>query len=189
MDAESRRSLRLFNERAARLRGSRFLAEVEQATSVSATFKWEAGGSLETSSTMPDREAVEAFALTFRLFLQNNERVSIRRIAEIYDQPWVGIDVAARFRRARTSLNEFLDEPTFIIFNNRRLTRRNVVDVFLYGDLAHTEKSAEFEAWRTAIGGTPLFELVLVDAFIGTFNFITWTSSLNESLIGETQPA
>jgi hypothetical protein len=160
-DADRRR-LELYNEQAEVLLGSRFAAVMfGQMTGV--TLSWEEGGPLEATVKGPDDEAVRAFTLTFRMLFRNGDGISFREIAEIYDAASVPAALREDCRWAREAMNQFLDGPTMFEVNQERITRRRLVEVFLYGGIAHMnpEKRKAYELWR----GNPVLFAMMENEF------------------------
>jgi hypothetical protein len=53
-----------------------------------------------------DQDEIDAFVLTFRLFTQDNDRISLRNLSVIYASDWLqGRNVRECFEDARKSLN------------------------------------------------------------------------------------
>jgi hypothetical protein len=100
-----------------------------------------------------DQDEIEAFVLTFRLFTQDNDRISLRNLSAIYASDWLeGGNARECFEDARKSLNEYLDSAATIMFGVDAISVRSIVDIIIYGGLAHTnaEKSKIFESWRNS---------------------------------------
>ena len=98
--------------------------------------------------------------MTLRFFLQNNERISIANTADLYETLAVPEKLKEAVRKTRGMLNQCLDSDAQIIWKNERLTRRRVLDVFLYGGLAHAnpEKKALYDEWVADAGRFPFLE-------------------------------
>jgi hypothetical protein len=98
------------------------------------------------------------------MFFQNNDPISFRNMARHYDglraADLIPDSLASDFAKARDTLNRFLDSETFINHNGRQLTHRYILDVFVYGYLAHTneEKRAVYDEWRAVPPFYPLIE-------------------------------
>lgn len=100
-----------------------------------------------------DQDEIEAFVLTFRLFTQNNDRISLRSLSQIYASPWMqGGNALECFEDVRKDLNEHLDNAATIMFGDDQISVRAIVEIVIYGGLAHTnaEKSKIFESWKTS---------------------------------------
>ena len=75
------RPLKLFNEKADKLLKSRFAEFILQQKKLSVKFNWEKDRIIKH---LPDQHAIDEFVLTFRFFLQDNERSSFRNMAKTY---------------------------------------------------------------------------------------------------------
>jgi hypothetical protein len=184
---ESITALELFNEKAQKLMNSSFVQALQSPDAVVKI----SGKRLEDGqfSVMSERggpkgESIDAFILNFRFFIQNNEASSLKNVAAVYHAGDFENDLAGRFDSARNAINELLDKPNLmnlgfddIVPNNRR-----VMEVFIYGSLAHgndKEKAAAFKEWMAfppmAIMSEACFHLILGNilngiAFIARLN-------------------
>lgn len=99
-----------------------------------------------------DEEDCRSFLLGCRLLLQDNERVSIRRIWKIFknrlgDKMWF-----VKINPPRWMLNEFLDQETMFRTPSAGLvTNRLLLETFLYGSYAHLNKAhrKRFQQWES----------------------------------------
>lgn len=181
---EYRRSLELFNEQAEILLHSRF-AQTMFGSVTGITFSWEEGRPLEAKVTGPDAEAVRAFALTFRMFFRDGDGISFREMAALYEDASIPAALRNDYRWARKSINDFLDGPTAYEVNHERITRRRLVEVFMYGGLAHMNpgKRKDFELWRS----NPVMFALMQNEFAVTlaefFNHIRLVREVNLALM------
>ncbi|MES4785008.1 MAG: hypothetical protein C4294_03470, partial [Nitrospiraceae bacterium] len=79
-----------------------------------------------------NQDEVDAFVLTYRLFTQGNDRISIRSLATVYAKTWMPEEARQRFSEARDQVNEYLRSYTSLVFGNERITRQRLVDVVVY---------------------------------------------------------
>jgi hypothetical protein len=181
---EHQRRLALFNEQAEILLGSRFAATMFGSVT-GVTFSWEEGGSLEAKVKGPDDEAVRAFALTFRMFFRDRDGISFREMAEIYDAPCIPAALRDDYRWARQAVNEFLDGATMCEINGERITRRRLVDVFLYGGLAHLnpDKRDDYDVWRTHPVTFALMQNEVAITLAEFFNHVRFVREVNLALL------
>jgi hypothetical protein len=102
----------------------------------------------------PQREQVDAFVNTLRMFMQNNDSVSIANVAAAVDQLPLPQEDTQAFRDVRRILNEFLDSKCAGWFGQRPETNRDVLETVLYGELSHTNEAARdrYFSWVEAIG-------------------------------------
>lgn len=119
-------------------------------------FVWHAtdgGGSLVVSG--PSADEIDAFVLNIRFFLQKSEHSSFRWLADhALADPGVSLAWKNAFAQARDALNMFLqDQPGIRIRRGcaAPLTNQQILDLFVYGDLAHAtsdpSKRVSFIEW------------------------------------------
>jgi hypothetical protein len=158
-------ALRLFNEKAEKLANCRFIKIVfGQKTGVE--LRGERGKPLEVIRRGPDDESIDSFVLTFRFFIQDNEKSSFRNIAKIYQALPISEEIKHRFSKARDVLNNFLESPPPIRYNidNEVPNNRRILEVFVYGGLAHAnpEKKKTYDRWTR----NPETRALLINAFV-----------------------
>ena len=134
---EALETLLLFAEKADRLGELSLVDEVMK--KLSGTAKWVDGEGWSDEYIGPNGESVEAFVLTLRLFIQDNERISLQNMSRLYKELPLGSSLSERFEQQRTELNGFLDTETNLSIVEGKLTYREIFDIFLYGSLAHTD--------------------------------------------------
>jgi hypothetical protein len=149
-------ALRLFNEKVQELLELSFVKAItDPQAGFSLSGKRQEDGSFKMQSTVrgPSVEAVKAFVLTFRFFIQDNEATSLRNIAALYDSNNIDPQQRASFQSARNEVNKMLDAPNFFNLNYDGVTptNRQVMDVFVYGGLAHAtpEKYKTYKDWMS----------------------------------------
>lgn len=155
--------LRLFIEKAERLEGSRFLKEIKEDLRLGFTFI--AGKEIQVRSKKPDNEAIDAFILTFRFFIQDNEAISLRNLKKIIDSNLVTKDEKDFFQRARKTIESFLKESSNLILKEHELSNGEILDTILYGELSHanTHKKIKYNSWMDTM---PLFREAIWHKFI-----------------------
>ncbi|MCD6591050.1 MAG: hypothetical protein J7K72_03715 [Candidatus Aenigmarchaeota archaeon] len=176
--------LKLFNEKVDRLHTRSFVEKLKK-LGYEIHLKNEFDGKLYG----PDDESVEAFVLTIRFFYQNNEKISLSNMSEIYEKLPISPKVKREFERIRNELNTFLDSKTRFTINGKEITNREIFETFLYGDLAHSNKTKRktYEFWKSNI---PLY-IVLKHEFIEILSFfiekLSQIKKLNERILGEAE--
>ena len=115
-----------------------------------------------------DENDLRAFLLGARLFGQDNERISVRRVAEIFDRRvsprlllWMN------FNGYRLGWNEFRERR---IADSQGETMGEIFDVFLYGHYAHKNRSkqAKYRDWTKHPLGLIAYRSAFLTA-LGTF--------------------
>lgn len=166
-------ALKLFNEKADKLANSRFIKTLLDGES-GFRFSWGAQVAPVSERYGPDQEAIEAFTLTYRFFVQDREPCSLRNLAKMYPRLPVGPSLLQRFGVIRSELHRFLAGPPAmpITVDNtkarKEYTNQDIIDTFMNGNLAHTnneETRARFESWRSMPLVFPIFEFNFVRAF------------------------
>jgi hypothetical protein len=168
------KALRLFNEKAEKLSRLSFIQKIQDS---GFSISWDRVG--EDSFTVkqerrgPEEEAIDAFALTFRYFIQDNEQTSFRNMEKHYLAAPLDPTLQQKFVQLRKEMNEHLDGETHINSDNEQLTRRRIMDVFVYGGLSHAneEKRRLWKTWMNNPFAAAMYEneflVVLRDIYIG----------------------
>lgn len=160
--------LKLFNKKVQRLESSSFINWMVQnpleikISNISSNF-----------NNFPSSESIEAFVLTFRLFIQSNDYIGIRNINKAYEQLDLPQELKQEFFNIRDTLNNYLnckspitkgvDKDTlnkiskFFAFgkvddtNKIKTTemitfsKRDILHFFIYGELAHITQKEDYE--------------------------------------------
>lgn len=138
---QARETLLLFNEKAERLERSGFIKQLDE-TPLSLHLTLGVPDPA-IATTAPGEDPVDAFVLTLQFFLQDNEPSSFRRLAEVYESFPISAALREKFRMGRHNLNLFLDSSVSmgVIINGNAIgpRRRDVLEIFLYGDLSHAQ--------------------------------------------------
>lgn len=147
-------SLRLFNEKVRELFELSFVKAISEPNAgVKISGKRREDGSFEVTSEVrgPSKEAIKAFVLTFRFFIQDNEKASLHNISALYDASNIDPQQKAFFQSARIAINNLLDSPNFfnLSINGVIPTNREIMDVFIYGGFAHanSDKYERYKEW------------------------------------------
>jgi len=107
-------------------------------------------GIIHTSLEDFDQDEIAAFVLDYRQYTQNNDAISIGSLARIYNRPWMHSAARKNFEEIRARFNRELDAPSSLIFGDYHMSVRTLVDIIVYGGLAHSnpEKAKIFESWE-----------------------------------------
>jgi len=144
MKTENIADLKLFNEKAALLLSSSF-ADAMLRNESAFLFSWKAGESCEAVLVGAEGESVDAAFLTLRMFLQNNDRISIGNMAKFYSQEQELVAHKSDFNSIRDQINDFLDCGNGISFFGKNYTNREAIELLLYGSKGHTNRTKEAE--------------------------------------------
>lgn len=177
-------TLKFFNEQVDELDSSTF---VKFLTERGSSFKISAGIDRDATAELisPDRESTKAFVLTLRMFLQNNETISIANMAELIQRLPISPELCDRYLNSRDKINSTLDDQVLFTVDGVKLTPRHVLLTFLYGGLAHLNRDrvVEHRKWQ----GNPLAFGGLQVGFNGTvtslLKFLRWARQYNREVL------
>ena len=101
------------------------------------------------------QDEIDAFVLSYRVFTQDNDRLSIRNLSRIFANDWMHPHARECFEDARAQLNGHLDNASTIAFPEGHISVRALVDMIIYGGLAHSneEKAKIFDLWSIPASG------------------------------------
>lgn len=186
MQDKTRETLSLFVEKANKLLSLSFIKSITERGGLDLNISWNANEGLNVIRGGPGDEAVDAFVLTFRFFIQNNERVSF---GSLNDQVMADSGVSdawkTEFTRIRAELNEYLDaRPTinYAVDGKSISSNRELLDTFVYGGLAHAnvQKRQVFEAWRSDQMAFQLLQFQFATILVNTLKAISYMAHLSE---------
>lgn len=183
-------ALILFNEKADKLLRLSFV-ETMFKTNTGVTLSWTAreDGQYDEVHVRqgPQEEAIDAFVLTFRYFIQDNEATSFRKMAQSYADAPIGDSFKTQFAEIRETINSFLDSPPDfqIQYNGKTYSRREIIDIFVYGGLSHANPSKKtlYDEWMLIPPFKPLAENEFVYAISCVLRAIEWIKDLNSQVL------
>ncbi|OAN13336.1 hypothetical protein A3K86_16930 [Photobacterium jeanii] len=185
-------TLKSFNKRVERLERSgfskQFLDKEPEAFAEFKSVEFESLGNGEFSltgeiiSTLPDynEDQIDAVILTYRVLTQNNDRLSIASISKIYNSDWFPEEGQKLFNEAREKVNEYLDSPATVSFPKGQISIRKLMEVIIYGGLAHSNKEKEeiYESWLKS-GVSGFFQVEFVAALRFMIQYFIYFKDLN----------
>lgn len=192
MRNETRLILELFVEKADILETRNFYRLVAK-NGISLNIKWTAGQAMEARAISPDSEALAALIVTFRMFIQRNDRISISRLGDLLVDPSLSEDWKAQFCDVRDKVNQGLDKayPISIMVNGLTPTAREIMDVFIYGDIAHTNelKRQTFLKWKQIPVAFSLLHHVFLEIMMNMLEKIHYINGITKlELAGKPVP-
>ena len=151
MRIETREALEFFVEKTERLKSLNLIKNPKQ---LSFRLSGDKNGT-RVEATRPDDNDVQAYILTFRFFIDKKEHCSFHWLANnVLDDPELSDAWKEKFRATREELNKYLDQlPAMRLSKDdeKPLTRREIRDLFLFGDLSHAtwnpENRRKFKDW------------------------------------------
>jgi hypothetical protein len=162
LKARTRQHLKTFLEKADKLKSFAFEAHVKRVGFGWRTYRGEHGGHV-VEFDLPDEKERDAFLLTFRLFIQQNEPISFHRLDSIGNDPGISGALKEKLLESRGDFFEYLDGyPAYIsdLFGPQP-TRGEILKVVLYGHLAHTKDKRRYKEWAR----DDIRESILLQAF------------------------
>ena len=184
-------ALKLFNEKAEELLSSTFARKMlEGETGFNLHWNWETENEITNFERKgPDKENIKAFILDYRFFIQDNEKSSFRNLKEIYSSNLLSAKFESRFDSARDALNNYLDTHSKFQFDYKGeiLTRRKIIDTFIYGGLSHANETKEnlFKEWQSIPPFFPMIENEFVYSLAKILDPIAFMKNLNLEAIEE----
>jgi len=163
-----------------------FLEKINHPDSgITISFRNEQGeGIIKQERRGPDEEAIDAFVLTFRFFIQNNEPTSLGNMEKFYLEAPIEPGLQQEFVNLRKEVNEYLDGSINISLNGEALTRRRLMEVFVFGGLSHAneEKRIIYKTMMSSYGAM-LFENEALVILRNIHVAIAFIKSLNEKAL------
>ena len=191
MHEDAIETLRVFVEKVERLQALSLVRTlVEKRSSVK--FSWTAeSGALEMNLTGPDAEQVEAFVLTMRLFMQDNDRISIRRVSGLYENLPISEDLKRYFAMNRANLNQSLDRTCMIAINGDHPTLREILETVLYGQLSHLTEThrQRYRAWVEAPLARGMIDFEFVGVLVLFLRTLAAMAEINRRAVAELERA
>ena len=121
--------------------------------------EWRKGQGWDGFHIGPEEKTIQAFALTLRFFLMNIEDTSLCNMARLYESLQVECSLSTQFGEVRDLVNSHLDSQSNLsISEEGPMTHREILDLFMYGDLAHANDQQLVDDYR-AISQTSFFPL------------------------------
>lgn len=180
MNDEAQRTLELFIEKAERL--SRFVREnhaprglVVNPGGLMGIFRENDGEEWEIASTL------EGFLATFRMFVQARDKIALyslerdpqgqvkKRKPRLLDLAGLSAEWYEKVERVYATIDLALAVvPPKLIYNDQPITRREVLETFLYGDYVHVTRRELFQQWRSQkdVFAELQFEFVTILGFL-----------------------
>ena len=129
----------------------------------------------------------DATVLTLRFFLQDNERISLHNMSELYRKLCVSATLISKFLGLRQEINDYLDSASGLsISDEGQMTHREILELFLYGSQAHLnqDKADVYESVsQTAF--SPLFRADFTETVVFLILKLKRLQQINSETIKE----
>jgi hypothetical protein len=149
MKPESKKLLEDFIERAEHIRNFSYFEGKENIAGFDVK---EVNGEQQIDFYQPSVEQRDAILMHLRLFLQDKDRISIRKLANLVNDPDISIKWKEEVKEIREGLNIRLDE---LVSDGQKgkLNNRDILNMFLFGKIAHDNPNDEsnklYQKWIT----------------------------------------
>jgi len=180
MTQETREVLSRVVSKAAKLKASSFLAEIERGG-------WKANFSgPEITITRPHDEAIESFVLNLRFFILGNEATSFQALARLEGSPELSERWATQFRAPRSAVNDHLATAYGEYHyggRKKQFSNREIMDTFLNSGLLHANDRHAVERmkeWSSSPGLLALLEFWFVSTMRTLCEAIFFLSAMCE---------
>ena len=169
------RTLRLIIEKADKLEGLRFTRHLLEGGFIGMSGHAGDDGFI-VQREGPDEEAIDAFVLTLRFFIQNNEPTSIANIENLFAALPLEQARVEAVRGSRRVINEYLDKSSHTVLKGRKLSNREIFEVFLWGGLAHANpgQKAVYDSWAENELGFMALQMEFTAILVTLLNAIFW---------------
>jgi hypothetical protein len=176
MRNDTKEALEFFVEKAERLRSLNIINKPKELSLRFVTD--EDGTSIET--TRPDDNDIQAYILTFRFFIDKKEHCSFLWLASnVLNDNKLSDSWKDKFIATRDELNAYLDQlPPMRLSkeDEEPMTRRGIMDLFLFGDLSHAtwnlENRRRFKDWTDQIWTKDFLTNQFVEILLFSFSMI-----------------
>jgi len=177
------RQLSLFSEKAREVLGSRFVKTVTDRGSISYTLDFDRERGLRSAVDIPDHESIQSCVLSLRMFLQPRDCIAFDKMRLAFEGHGVDPEARRAFLTSLDNLDHALAEP--VSMGGLGLTRRTVLDTFLYGHLAHIneDKVARMQKWRSIPHAFGLLEIEFVAALSNVLSCLAFLAKIAENTL------
>lgn len=175
-------TMSLFIEKADKLINSNFVKHAVKDSGVD--FSTSIGVPPTIKRRGPNDENIEAFVLTFRFFVQDNEKISLRKIKDVFESSFIEEKEKNNYNEARNHLNTYLDGAT--MFNiNGVIQRRTLMEIFIYGSLSHANKNKKkkYDDWMGNQFLAPFMKNEFIVIIFEILNVITFIRNQCETVL------
>ncbi|MCX7110318.1 MAG: hypothetical protein NTX45_09345 [Proteobacteria bacterium] len=171
--------LSFFIEKSKKLENSNFVKRISNEFRLDIAI--ETGKPIFINKIGPDEENIDAFLLTYRLFIQDNENISIKNLAKLFNSTIANIDERDRFNLLRNSLNSFLSANSHLTIYNEDITNRDLMETFIYGNLSHGNnkvKKQKFDLWMSRYDAVDILWYKFSEIIFQVFSVIKCINNL-----------
>ena len=130
-----------------------------------------------------DGESWDALILTYRIFFQNNDGISICKIKEFYQNKVRDFQDSLKVIQEISKFNKFLDRETPLIVNGKRKSYREINCAFIYGEYSHTTKKDEFQQMMKYPFAGNIYKYLFLEVIYKTLELLEYIYLMNKKEI------
>lgn len=180
--------LKNFNQTVDTLQGFNFWKTFPDNSGISIEWDYTQDGVTVNSKVIgPNDEAISAFILKYRLFIQDKDEISLRNMDKLFSTLPIKNEYYFRFKSIRNKINENLDRPSNVTRNNHKVTMREIHDMFIYGVWAHLDDKDVNRKRYLSIKENPVIYPMFANDFnlilLNTMNELVQIKLLNEEVL------
>lgn len=150
MNSETRKKLEEFVKRAEYIESLSYFDGEENISGMKAKKE---GDHWDIEFYQPNGEQTDALLFNLRLFLQDKDDISLRRLTELYKDPGLSDNWKKEHEFYRKQLNERLEQIAAEGIKGK-IIYRDVLDMFLYGKFGHFDQDDRafklYQQWVTS---------------------------------------
>src|SRR3972149_10497102 len=181
-------SLKNFNQTLEQLQSFNFWKRFPANSGINITFENKAeGGTIGSKIIGPDDEAISAYILKYRLFIQDKDDISLRNMDKLYSELQLEKKYYDQYKNYRQRINDILDRPSNVEINKHRVTIREIHNMFIYGYWAHMDQSDLNRKRFLGVKNNPVLYPIFTNDFnvtlIRIMNELVQIKFLNENVI------
>jgi hypothetical protein len=130
---------------------------------------------------------MKAFVLTFRLFYRDRDGLSFREIGDLYKTLPVRQELKDEVSQIRSEVRRYLDGSTLLDVFGERISRRDLLDTWLFGEIAHLnrDKRERLRAWSVDDDVRALFQHEFEGVLLGLLQAVSWVYAWNLAALDE----
>jgi len=165
LQESTRETLEMFVEKASLMQNRAYWQFFREGKEISVSFGIDpiSDAFIDLEFVGPSVEARDALLITLRLFLQDNDCISLRNLAKLsVIDHGLSSEWHQEFPSLRDTANDLLNESLEVVAKQigmSKLTAHDVLHTFLYGEIAHmnSEKRKLYQCWK-GLSVFPLLE-------------------------------
>jgi hypothetical protein len=182
------KTLEYFNQNVEQLHGFNFWKNFPSKSGINIQWDFKEGNpKIKTEVSGPNEEAISAFILKYRMFIQDKDDISLRNLDKLYASFSIENDYYERFKASRQKINNILDEISNVTINKHKVTIREIHDMFIYGFWSHLSQNDLNRKRYLRIKDNPALLAIFTNDFnvtlIKVMNELVQIKFLNEEVI------